>query len=125
MNLGEQFPNFQALTNEGPIDFYEWMKDSWVDFEIHPFNFLRILMYAGWMPCYRWAILFSHPADFTPVCTTELARVAALSEEFRQRNVKPIAISCDNAQSHREWIGDIKKFGGKLSEIARGVRKKF
>ncbi|EDV30702.1 Thioester-containing protein 1 [Drosophila ananassae] len=86
LNIGDQFPNFEAETNEGKIDFYDWMGDS-------------------------WAILFSHPADYTPVCTTELARVGSLVPEFLKRGVKPIALSCDTAQSHRGWIEDIKSFG--------------
>lgn len=89
LNIGDQFPNFEAETNEGKIDFYDWMGDS-------------------------WAILFSHPADYTPVCTTELARVGSLVPEFLKRGVKPIALSCDTAQSHRGWIEDIKSFGSKF-----------
>ncbi|XP_033166203.1 peroxiredoxin-6 [Drosophila mauritiana] len=92
LNIGDQFPNFTAETSEGHIDFYDWMQDS-------------------------WAILFSHPADYTPVCTTELARVAALVPEFQRRGVKPIALSCDNVESHKGWIEDIKSFG-KLSSFA-------
>lgn len=86
LNLGDQFPNFQAETTIGPIDFYEWLGDS-------------------------WGILFSHPSDYTPVCTTELSRVCALLPEFKKRNCKPIALSCDNVESHRGWIEDIKSYG--------------
>ncbi|KAK5971446.1 Thioredoxin-dependent peroxidase [Trichostrongylus colubriformis] len=83
MKLGETFPAFSATTNLGKIEnFHEWMGNS-------------------------WAILFSHPADYTPVCTTELARAAQLAEQFRDRNVQMIALSCDSAESHRGWISDI------------------
>uniref|UniRef100_A0A9J2PCI1 1-Cys peroxiredoxin n=2 Tax=Ascaris TaxID=6251 RepID=A0A9J2PCI1_ASCLU len=82
--LGDAFPDFTAETNEGTINsFHQWIGEG------------------------NWAILFSHPHDFTPVCTTELARAAQLYAEFNKRNVKMIALSCDSAQSHREWIPDI------------------
>jgi len=90
LNIGDQFPNFSAETSVGKIDFYDWMGDS-------------------------WAILFSHPADYTPVCTTELSRVAALIPEFLKRGVKPIALSCDTVESHKGWIEDIKSFGSKFN----------
>uniref|UniRef100_A0A1Q3FC68 1-Cys peroxiredoxin n=1 Tax=Culex tarsalis TaxID=7177 RepID=A0A1Q3FC68_CULTA len=92
LQLGDQFPNFTADTTTGKIDFHEWCGNSWV-------------------------ILFSHPADFTPVCTTELSAVARLVPEFAKRNVKPIALSCDSAESHRQWIADIKDYG-KLAEFS-------
>ncbi|EDS31152.1 peroxiredoxin-6 [Culex quinquefasciatus] len=92
LQLGDQFPNFTADTTTGKIDFHEWAGNSWV-------------------------ILFSHPADFTPVCTTELSAVARLVPEFTKRNVKPIALSCDSAESHRQWIADIKDYG-KLGEFS-------
>ncbi|KAI6174392.1 1-Cys peroxiredoxin [Aphelenchoides besseyi] len=86
IRLGDPFPDFSAQTNESGIrSFHEWMGDS-------------------------WAILFSHPADFTPVCTTELARAAELADEFEKRNVKLIALSSDSAESHRKWIEDICAF---------------
>uniref|UniRef100_A0A182M6M9 1-Cys peroxiredoxin n=1 Tax=Anopheles culicifacies TaxID=139723 RepID=A0A182M6M9_9DIPT len=91
LNLGDPFPNFSANTTNGTIDFHQWISDS-------------------------WAILFSHPADYTPVCTTELAAVAKLVPEFAKRNVKPIALSCDSVESHRGWIEDIKAYG----ELATG-----
>lgn len=84
IRLGDTAPNFTAKTTEGEIDFYQWLGDS-------------------------WAVLYSHPADFTPVCTTELGRTAALKEEFAKRNVKVIALSVDPLDSHHEWIKDIEE----------------
>lgn len=84
IRLGDTAPNFTAKTTEGEIDFYQWLGDS-------------------------WAVLYSHPADFTPVCTTELGRTAALKEEFARRNVKVIALSVDPLDSHHEWIKDIEE----------------
>ncbi|OWA54207.1 Peroxiredoxin-6 [Hypsibius exemplaris] len=92
-NLGTVFPDFKGETDQGPIQFHEWLGNS-------------------------WAILFSHPRDFTPVCTTELGRAAVLSGEFERRGVKMIALSCDSAQSHRDWIKDLEGYcsldGGKF-----------
>jgi len=82
LRLGDNAPNFTAATSLGELNFHEYLGDS-------------------------WGVLFSHPADFTPVCTTELGRTAALNREFAKRNVKPIAISVDDVKSHKEWIGDI------------------
>ncbi|XP_064396466.1 peroxiredoxin-6-like [Halichondria panicea] len=84
-NLGDVFPNFEADTTIGPIKFHDFLGDS-------------------------WGILFSHPADYTPVCTTELGEVAKLLPEFANRNVKVIAVSCDDVESHKGWIGDIKAY---------------
>jgi len=87
VNLGDIFPDFTTPTSEGPIDFHKWIGDS-------------------------WAILFSHPADYTPVCTTELARVVALKPEFDKRGVKMIALSCDGVDSHKGWGKDVMEFAG-------------
>jgi len=84
LRLGDTAPNFTQDSSEGEIDFYRWAGDSWV-------------------------VLFSHPADFTPVCTTELGKTAALSGEFARRGVKPIAVSIDPADKHKQWIGDINE----------------
>lgn len=84
LKLGDVVPNFTADSTQGEIDFHEFIGDG-------------------------WAILFSHPADYTPVCTTELGRVQHLADlgEFSQRGVKPLALSCDTTESHHGWIKDI------------------
>lgn len=85
MRLDAVIPNFKANTTKGPIDFYEFQGDSWL-------------------------VLFSHPADFTPVCTTELGRMAVHDHEFKKRGVKIIAHSCDKLQSHVDWVNDIRSY---------------
>jgi len=84
LRLGDTAPDFTAETSMGTVKFHEWMGDS-------------------------WSILFSHPADYTPVCTTELGSVASYAEEFKKRNVKPIALSVDGLVSHKDWIKDINE----------------
>jgi thioredoxin-dependent peroxiredoxin len=84
LRLGDKAPNFTASTTEGEIDFYEFLGDG-------------------------WGILFSHPADFTPVCTTELGRTALLKEEFTKRNVKVLAVSVDPLDKHLVWRNDINE----------------
>jgi alkyl hydroperoxide reductase subunit AhpC len=84
LRLGDVAPNFKAQTTEGEIDFYEFLGNS-------------------------WGILFSHPADYTPVCTTELGRTALLKEEFAKRNVKVLAVSVDPLDKHFGWRNDINE----------------
>ncbi|MDT8369358.1 MAG: peroxiredoxin [Longimicrobiales bacterium] len=85
--INSTVPDFHAQTTHGPIDFHDWIGDSWV-------------------------ILFSHPKDFTPVCTTELSAAAALQERFAERNCKLIGISVDGVEDHEAWSRDIESFGG-------------
>lgn len=84
LQLGDVVPDFTQESSQGTISFHEWIGNS-------------------------WAVLFSHPADFTPVCTTELGTVASLKPEFDKRNVKVIALSVDDVESHKGWIGDINE----------------
>jgi alkyl hydroperoxide reductase subunit AhpC len=84
VRLGDIAPNFKAQTTEGEVDFHQWLGDG-------------------------WGVLFSHPADFTPVCTTELGTVAKIKEEFAKRNTKVLAVSVDPLESHHGWIKDINE----------------
>jgi alkyl hydroperoxide reductase subunit AhpC len=84
IRLGDTAPDFRAETTEGEISFHDWLGDG-------------------------WGILFSHPADFTPVCTTELGTVAKIKDQFEARGVKVIAVSVDPIGSHRDWISDINE----------------
>ena len=84
LRLGDVAPNFTATTTEGEIDFHQWLGNS-------------------------WGVLFSHPADYTPVCTTELGAVARIKLEFEKRNVKVLAVSVDPIDSHYGWIKDINE----------------
>ncbi len=84
LRLGDIAPDFTQDSTAGKISFHQWAGDSWV-------------------------VLFSHPADFTPVCTTELGKTAALSAEFAKRHVKPIAVSVDPLDSHTQWVNDINE----------------
>ncbi|MDJ1502483.1 peroxiredoxin [Xanthocytophaga agilis] len=84
LRLGDVAPNFQAETTQGPIDFYEWAGDSWV-------------------------VFFSHPKDYTPVCTTELGAASRIYDEFTKRNAKIIALSVDSLESHKGWVPDINE----------------
>jgi alkyl hydroperoxide reductase subunit AhpC len=84
LRLGDVAPNFNANTTAGPIDFHEYLGDG-------------------------WGVLFSHPADYTPVCTTELGRTASLQKEFEKRNVKVLALSVDPLDKHHGWVNDINE----------------
>lgn len=87
LRINDTVPNFTAQTSQGEITFHDWIGDS-------------------------WAILFSHPKDFTPVCTTEFGAVAQLADEWQKRNTKVIGVSVDGVEDHMKWIGDIELVGG-------------
>src|SRR6478672_11673907 len=87
LRLGDDAPNFHAETTQGPIDFHDWKQGA-------------------------WAVLFSHPKDFTPVCTTELGYTAKLKPEFEKRNVKVIGLSVDSSENHEGWADDIEETQG-------------
>ena len=87
LRIGDTAPNFQAQTTQGPIDFHEWIGE-------------------------HWAVLFSHPKDFTPVCTTELGYMARIKPEFERRNVKIIGLSADPVEDHQRWAKDIEETQG-------------
>jgi alkyl hydroperoxide reductase subunit AhpC len=84
LRLGDEAPNFTAETTQGTVNFHEWLGDG-------------------------WGILFSHPKDFTPVCTTELGAMAKITDEFKKRNVKVLAVSVDPLDSHKGWVNDINE----------------
>ncbi len=87
LHIGSIAPDFQQESTDGPLSFHAWLGSS-------------------------WGVLFSHPKDFTPVCTTELGRTAKLKAEFEKRGVKPLAVSVDDVESHRRWAGDIEATQG-------------
>ena len=87
LRLGDEAPNFTAETTQGTVNFHEWLGDG-------------------------WGILFSHPKDFTPVCTTELGAMAKITEDFKKRNVKVMAVSVDPIDSHKSWVNDINETQG-------------
>ena len=94
MLLGQVVPNFDADTTDGKINFHEWLDTPLPGKEK------------------SWTVMVSHPADFTPVCTTELGGLERAAPEFFKRNVKLIALSCDEVEAHHGWIKDIKSYGG-------------
>lgn len=87
LRINDQAPNFQTETTQGKIDFHEWIGD-------------------------KWAVLFSHPKDFTPVCTTELGYMASIQSEFDKRNTKIIGLSIDPLNDHQRWLKDVEEVGG-------------
>ena len=89
LRIGDEAPNFKAQTTQGPIDFHQWIGD-------------------------QWAVLFSHPKDFTPVCTTELGYMARIEPEFKKRNTKIIGLSVDPVDNHHKWAQDIEETQGHM-----------
>jgi len=106
LRINDTVPDFSAETDQGPIKFHQWIGDS-------------------------WAILFSHPKDFTPVCTTEFGAVAQMAPEWAKRGTKVIGVSVDGVADHKKWKGDIEKFGGAaagfpiIADEALAVSKAF
>jgi alkyl hydroperoxide reductase subunit AhpC len=92
LRLGDAAPNFKAVTTLGEIDFYEYLGES-------------------------WGVLLSHPADFTPVCTTEIGRTAQLTEEFKKRNTKVLVVSVDGVEDHHSWVKDINEVGNTIVDF--------
>ena len=99
LHIGSLAPDFEQDSTEGKIKFHEFLGD-------------------------KWGVLFSHPADFTPVCTTELGRVAKLKGEFDKRNIKVIALSVDPVASHKGWVGDIEETQGTQGELPDPRRRR-
>src|SRR5262245_66480375 len=93
LSLGDDAPNFTAETTDGTIDFYDWLGDS-------------------------WGVLFSHPKDFTPICTTELGYMAKIKPEFDKRGVKIIGLSIDAADDHSRWADDIEETQGEIGRAS-------
>lgn len=92
LRLGDTAPDFTALTTDGPIKFHDWLGD-------------------------RWAVLFSHPRDFTPVCTTELGQLARLHAEFQRRGVKLLGTSIDTVQAHHQWAREVRESQGSIIDF--------
>ena len=100
LSIGETAPDFEAQTTEGPISFHDWIGDS-------------------------WAVLFSHPKDFTPVCTTELGYMAKIQPEFDKRGVKVIGLSVDSTGDHEQWARDIEETQGTRPELPDHRRRRL